>query len=111
MLMPLVLLGFDTHLHFISGTAASDLHFQAFLVEGLVRWNADRHMTATGRDIGREVRCYDGRTKAAVNKLAEKVLKKKLLSQNVPLPYTGNNYYVIPLNFPILHAYEYLLRY
>ena len=27
---------------FISGTSASDVHFQAYLLDGLMRWNADR---------------------------------------------------------------------
>ncbi|KAF0295264.1 hypothetical protein FJT64_007193 [Amphibalanus amphitrite] len=39
-------------------TTASDLHFHAFLIEGLVRWNADRHLAAIGQDSAREVRCY-----------------------------------------------------
>ena len=31
----------------VSGTSASGLHFQVFLVEGLVRWNRDRAAAAT----------------------------------------------------------------
>lgn len=29
------------------GTAANDIHFQAFLIEGIVRWNSARAEAAT----------------------------------------------------------------
>ncbi|XP_043188879.1 uncharacterized protein LOC122363529, partial [Amphibalanus amphitrite] len=81
---------FHSHLvRFIPGTTASDLHFQAFLIEGLVRWNADRHLAAIGQDSAREVRCYDGRIRAAVNDLSQRVLKRDLVTRSEPLRYTG----------------------
>ncbi|OWF35733.1 hypothetical protein KP79_PYT26070 [Mizuhopecten yessoensis] len=52
------------HLHlnrFIPGTSASDLHFQAYLLEGLVRWNEDRANAALDVTASKqELRSYSG---------------------------------------------------
>lgn len=37
----ILLTGTDSELHVI-GTSANDVHYQAFLLEGLYRWNQDR---------------------------------------------------------------------
>ena len=75
---------------FIStGTSANDLHFQAFLVEGLVRWNRDRELAAiTSTDSA--PCCYDSELSSAVNHLSEQILGKKLhLTFKGPNKYTG----------------------
>ena len=63
------------HLHlnrFIPGTAASDVHFQAYLLEGLVRWNSDRATAAVAGNSGDDGN-YSDQLKAAVNRLSMKV--------------------------------------
>ena len=52
------------HLHiarFIPGTSASDLHYQAYLMEGLVRWNQARARAASAvlADAGPKISSYD----------------------------------------------------
>ena len=72
-----------------TGTSANDLHFQAFLVEGLVRWNRDRELaavTSTHSAPG----CYDFELSSAVNHLSEQVLgRKQNLTVKNPNKYTG----------------------
>ena len=72
-----------------TGTSANDLHFQAFLVEGLVRWNRDRELaaiTSTHSAPG----CYDSELSSAVNHLSEQVLgRKQNLTVKNPNKYTG----------------------
>ena len=34
---------------FIPGTSANDVHYQAYLLEGLMRWNQARELTAIQR--------------------------------------------------------------
>ena len=51
------------HLHiarFIPGTSASDLHYQAYLMEGLARWNQDRATAAVNSAPG-GIRTFDHR--------------------------------------------------
>ncbi|XP_066554861.1 uncharacterized protein LOC136744559 [Amia ocellicauda] len=68
------------HLHlalFIPGTSASDVHFQAYLLEGLVRWNADRAVAAV-EDAGKLLRSYSGSLQNALGTLSQKVLARDL---------------------------------
>ncbi|XP_059188503.1 uncharacterized protein LOC131971202 [Centropristis striata] len=77
------------HLHmnrFIPGTLASDTFFQAYLVDGLARWNEDRTMTAEG--IGGP-HSYSGLLRHAANQLSEEVLGRKLVEYKTPRKYTG----------------------
>ena len=69
----------------ISGTSASDIHFQAYLLDGLVRWNAD-HTSAAVSSTESGPESYNG----AVNELSEDVLGKKIKSsvQNIGI-HTG----------------------
>ncbi|XP_057697338.1 uncharacterized protein LOC130919002 [Corythoichthys intestinalis] len=81
------------HLHlnrFIPGTSASDAHFQAYLLEGLMRWNQDRMEHAvTGKH---ELRTYDSAEREAMDRLSRKVLKKSLDECfQRPGVYTGKN--------------------
>ena len=74
---------------FFSGTSASDVHFQAYLLDGLMRWNADRTRAAvSSSESGPE--SYSGILIQAVNELSEDVLGRKIKSnvQSVGI-YTG----------------------
>ncbi|XP_038072943.1 uncharacterized protein LOC119741264 [Patiria miniata] len=79
------------HLHlnrFIPGSTANDLNFQAYLLEGLVRWNEDRALAATDTPAG--VRSYDGLLRQSVNELGQTVFGKNFGgSYTVPQKYTG----------------------
>ncbi|XP_071962853.1 uncharacterized protein [Antedon mediterranea] len=80
------------HLHlnrFIPGERASDLHFQAYLMDGLVRWNANRALAAT-QSGGPISSTYSGLHQHALNILAEQVIGKKVYkSFIIPNKYTG----------------------
>ena len=74
---------------FILGTSASDIHFQAYLLDGLMRWNSDRASAAVSiTELGPE--SYNGLLIHAVNELSEDVLGKKVKPnvQNIGI-YTG----------------------
>ena len=74
---------------FISGTSASDIHFQAYLLHALMRWNADRASAAvSSTESGPE--SYSGLLIQAENELSEHVLGKKIKSnvQNIGI-HTG----------------------
>ncbi|KAK3726392.1 hypothetical protein QZH41_016260, partial [Actinostola sp. cb2023] len=59
------------------GTSASDMHFQAYLLEGLQRWNADRATNAVANAVsGPE--SYSGVLCQVVNELSEDVLGKAI---------------------------------
>lgn len=76
-------------LFFFSGTSASDIHFKAYLLDGLMRWNADRASAAvSSTQSGPE--SYSGLLIQAVNELSEDVLGKKMKSnvQNIGI-HTG----------------------
>lgn len=71
----------------LAGTSANAVHFQAYLLEGLARWNKDRASAATS-DKGSGT--YSSLLCCAVNKLSESVLNKKLHpSFTEPRKYTG----------------------
>jgi hypothetical protein len=72
------------------GTSASDSTFQAYLLEGVARWNQDREAAAlqTG-EIGPH--CYNARLRHAVNRLGDKVLGKQFNPTfRAPRKFTGN---------------------
>ena len=74
---------------FILGTSASDIHFQAYLLDGLMRWNSDLASAAvSSTELGPE--SYSGLLIHAVNELSEDVLGKKVKPnvQNIGI-YTG----------------------
>ena len=76
-------------LFFFPGTSASDIHFKAYLLDGLMRWNADRASAAvSSTQSGPE--SYSGLLIQAVNELSEDVLGKKMKSnvQNIGI-HTG----------------------
>ncbi|WAR12544.1 hypothetical protein MAR_026724, partial [Mya arenaria] len=76
---------FHNHLaKFIPGTTASDAHFQAYLLDGLMRWNEDREKEATGGSN------YSGQLQHSVNRLSYALLDRKLIPDfRPPRAYTG----------------------
>ena len=81
------------HLHlarFIPGTSASDLHFQAYLLEGLTRWNAARASSALHPPTEPTLRTFDTRLQSKVKALSQSVHGKDILTlYQPPAQYTG----------------------
>ncbi|CAM4568632.1 unnamed protein product [Leuciscus chuanchicus] len=79
------------HLHlnrFIPRTSASDAHFQAYLLEGLMRWNQDRMDEAVRGKT--DLRTYSSAEREAMDRLSRKVLKMSLDERyQPPGAYTG----------------------
>ncbi|XP_062340201.1 uncharacterized protein LOC134038681 [Osmerus eperlanus] len=80
------------HLHinrFIPGTSANDVHFQAFLLDGLVRWNENRAAAAVeGRE--QPLLSYSGHLQHSLNQLSQRVLGVSLVKDHTaPREYTG----------------------
>ncbi|KAL2094650.1 hypothetical protein ACEWY4_009369 [Coilia grayii] len=74
------------HLHlnrFIPGTSASDAHFQAYLLEGLMRWNDDRMEDAVKG--APSLHCYGSALKEAVDQLSQTVLGRSW-DERYPIP-------------------------
>ncbi|KAJ4938234.1 hypothetical protein JOQ06_002859, partial [Pogonophryne albipinna] len=80
---------FQLHLNrFIPGTQASAKHFQAFLIDGLVRWNDDRAAAASGEV--EPLHSYSGHLKHALNQKSQRVLGHQLVKDfTKPAEYTG----------------------
>ncbi|XP_059907891.1 uncharacterized protein LOC132457639 [Gadus macrocephalus] len=80
------------HLHlnrFIPGESANPWHFQAFLLEGLTRWNEDRAASAAqeGRPL---LRTYSGPLQHSLDQLSQRVLGSSLVRDDTkPREYTG----------------------
>nr|CAB3262884.1 uncharacterized protein LOC100184639 [Phallusia mammillata] len=81
------------HLHlnrFIPGTSASGANFQAYLLEGITRWNADRRDAAYDWPEPPTLRTYNVALQDAANQLSIPVLNKPLLPTfRAPGKYTG----------------------
>ncbi|XP_070188711.1 uncharacterized protein [Littorina saxatilis] len=79
------------HLHlnrFIPGDSAGAVNYQAYLLEGLARWNQDR--AAAALPPTKEPWCYTGLITKGVNQLTDKVLGRKIIPNfKSPLQYTG----------------------
>ncbi|KAK7944627.1 hypothetical protein WMY93_000355 [Mugilogobius chulae] len=79
------------HLHlnrFIPGTSASVAHFQAYLLEGLMRWNEDRMDEAV--KAGSTLWTYNSAQREALDRLSRKILGKSLVDNyRPPGAYTG----------------------
>ncbi|KAL0966864.1 hypothetical protein UPYG_G00301130 [Umbra pygmaea] len=74
---------------FIPGTSASGMHFQAFLLDGLVRWNENRAAAAVG-GAKQPLLCYSGHLQHSLNQLSQQVLGSKLVEDfTKPGVYTG----------------------
>lgn len=69
------------------GTSASGPHFQAYLMDGLARWNQDREDAAVGKT---DRRSYNTLTQTAANDLSRKVFGTDLCPGfRTPHKYTG----------------------
>ncbi|KAI8503596.1 hypothetical protein Bbelb_185670 [Branchiostoma belcheri] len=83
------------HLHlnrFIPGTSASAVNFQAYLLEGVTRWNRARADAAVDchQQGHSDVRTFDTQLQSKANSLSLDIHKKKLVPKgNPPLSYTG----------------------
>ncbi|XP_073727112.1 uncharacterized protein [Misgurnus anguillicaudatus] len=78
------------HLHlnrFIPGTLASDTFFQAYLLDGLARWNEDRAVAATTDE--QQPHSYSHLLRHAANILSEEVMGMKISPYVGPRKYTG----------------------
>ena len=77
------------HLFSSAGTRSSDIRFQTFLLEGLVRWNRDRVARALSTSDG-EQHSYSSLLHHAANKLSKAVTGEHLITSfQEPRKYTG----------------------
>ena len=74
-----------------TGNTASDLHFQAYLLEGLMRWNQDRSRAAVSMVKKQESpQSYSVLLRYVANQLSEEVFGQSLVpSFKGPNKYTG----------------------
>ena len=76
----------------ILGTAANAPNFQAYLLEGLTRWNDDRASAAhkkTQSDTS-SLHCYNSQLVSSVNKLSKAIFNKEPVPDfRPPGKYTG----------------------
>jgi len=81
------------HLHlarFIPGTSASAINFQAFLLDGMTRWNSARATDPLQMPKDYNVRSFDNRLQAKINALSTSVFGEPMLSNcHPPAKYTG----------------------
>lgn len=61
---------------FIPGTSASDVHYQAYLLEGVVRWNQARTLSAVQQQQPQTLHTFDLRL---ANKVATILLSNVVL--------------------------------
>ncbi|XP_051953220.1 uncharacterized protein LOC127623061 [Xyrauchen texanus] len=82
---------FHNHLNrFIPGTSANLENFQAYLLEGLERWNEDRAAAAFGHEAPSSLRCYGASLQHSLNELSQDVLGVSLVQDySKPRQYTG----------------------
>ena len=80
------------HLHlakFIPGSSASAVNFQAFLLDGVTRWNASRALAAVDSPPN-SLRTFDVRLQDKVNALSQSILEKPVFpNYRPPAKYTG----------------------
>ena len=87
---------------FIPGTSANAVNFQAYLLDGITRWNASRKQAAVSSSLSLSlpsqsnlsstipsIRSFDIELISKVNDLNQKVHGKVLISREVPNKYTG----------------------
>lgn len=68
---------FHGDLNLFLGTSANALHFQMYLLEGLVQWN-EAHGVAAIEGASREEICYGGQLLQYCNALSQQLLGLKL---------------------------------
>lgn len=73
-----------------TGTSANDIHFQAFLIDGICRWNAERASAAINSSSSRKTRSFDVKLQDRLNKLTCSVLGRPAdPNYRPPALYTG----------------------
>ncbi|XP_036795757.1 SH3 and multiple ankyrin repeat domains protein 1 [Oncorhynchus mykiss] len=66
------------------------MHFQAFLLDGLVRWNEDRAQAAVEGKNRQPLLCYSGHLQHILNLSSQRVLgKEQVKDDSKPSEYTG----------------------
>lgn len=79
----------QSFLNLFLGTSANALHFQMYLLEGLVQWNEARGVAAV-EGARRENICYGGQLLQYCNILSQQLLGQKLVQDYTsPGEYTG----------------------
>ena len=82
---------FIIYLFLSKGTSANDTHFQAYLLEGVLRWNYDRAAAATESD-GPSHTSYASAKEILVNQKCQQLYGQPINTTLVaPLQYTGRN--------------------
>ena len=84
----------SVHAHlvrFVPGTSANAVYYQAYLLEGLTRWNADRaSATRLETEAQKQQRCYDDRLMHRCNELASSLEMPAVLPDYIhSAEYTG----------------------
>jgi len=75
---------FHCHLvRFIPGTSANAVNFQAYLLDGISRWNSARSSAATQVD-GTPLRTFDTRLQSKLNDLSLFIHDRKIIQDYVP---------------------------
>ena len=75
---------------FHSGQSASDVHFQVYLLEGLVWWNENRGRAAVEGGERSALRCYSAQLQHSFDQLTQELLGLTLVdTYTVPREYTG----------------------
>ena len=84
---------FHAHItRFIPGTTANAVNFQAYLIEGIVRWNQDRAEAAIAKSghSNENLRTFDLRLQEKINRLSRSFYGKEFLPYyRPPAVYTG----------------------
>jgi len=82
---------FNMHLaRFIPGTAAGAVNFQAFLIDGVTRWNSARATAAIQSSQDDTLRTFDVRLQDRVNALSQEIHGKAVFPlYTPPSTYTG----------------------
>jgi len=88
--------------------AANDVHFQAYLLEGIVRWNADREEAAARRSTD-DSRSFSDQLKAATCQLTRKVLGQSRVDFQPAKAYTGKPCF-ITRHYDITHWLKYCFK-
>ena len=73
---------------FVPGTSANAVNFQAYLLDGITRWNAARSQAAL-HSSNTEIRCFDVKLVTKFDSLHKQVHGKALLSVDLPNKYSG----------------------
>ena len=90
---------------------ANDVHFQAYLLEGVSRWNEDRAAAAAAISLHTTTRTYSDVLRAAVNQLSDQLLGEQIDSGFRPAKlYTGKHLNSISVDVDVIQIVTALLR-